>query len=214
MAADDLADAIHRLERRDYLEERDGALRVAHATDVETEYAAAGVTVTIRPARQEDLADLVALIRAITDERTYVVAESVAAQLAYEEAVIRHTDTRSRTFFVAEVDADAEGPSDSRLVGWTHLTLPGIEYLDHTAELTVGVRADFRRRGIGTQLMRIALAWAAANDYHKVYQSLPGTNRAAIDFLDTHGWTAEAVRSDHYRIDGEFIDEVMMAYTF
>ncbi|MFC7081243.1 GNAT family N-acetyltransferase [Halorussus caseinilyticus] len=122
---------------------------------------------------------------------------------------MRHTDTRSRLFFVATVDDATTG--DSQLVGWAHLTLPGIEYLDHTAELTVGVRSDLRRRGIGSQLSRTALAWAAANGYHKVYQSLPGTNRAAIDFLGNHGWTVEAVRRDHYRIDGEFVDEVMMA---
>lgn len=211
LPTDDLSDAIRRLERNDYLEERDGTLRIAHNTEVVTEFAVAGVDVTIRPARQEDLADLVALIRTVVDERTYVVAESVVAQLAYEETVIRHTDARTRMFFVATVDA--EETADSRLVGWAHLTLSEVDHLDHTAELTVGVHEEFRRRGIGSQLVRTALAWAAANGYRKVYQSLPGTNRAAIDFLDAHGWTIEAVRGDHYRIDGEFVDEVMMAVT-
>ena len=214
---DHLSEAIRRLEQKDYLDARDGTLRVAHNTDIEREYAVGGVDVTIRPARQEDLADLVALIRTVTDERTYVVAESVAAQLSYEETVIRHTDVHSRMFFVATVGDDGRGDPevspDSRIVGWAHLTLPELEHLDHTAELTVGVRDDFRRRGIGSHLMGVAFAWAATNDYHRIYQSLPGTNRAAIDFLRAHGWTTEAVLPDHYRIDGEFVDEVTMAVT-
>ncbi|WP_276300191.1 GNAT family N-acetyltransferase [Halorussus lipolyticus] len=234
LPTEEVAIAIQWLVQHGYLEADAGTFRVAHGTEVERTYRLGGLDVTIRPARQEDLAGLVGLIRTVTDDRTYVVAESVAAQLASEETVIRDTDTRSRLFFVATVEDRAVGDgemgdrttgngltgdrptgngrtSDSQLVGWAHLTLPRIEYLDHTAELTVGVRPDFRRRGIGSRLSGIAVAWAAANGYRKVYQSLPGTNRAAIDFLRNHGWRVEAVRPDHYRIDGEFVDEVMMA---
>ncbi|PSP55345.1 hypothetical protein BRC82_06240 [Halobacteriales archaeon QS_1_67_19] len=210
LPTEDLAIAIQRLVQRGSLGAHAGTLRVTHGADVEKTYTLRGIDVTVRPAGQADLTDLVALIRTVTDERTYVVAESIAAQLAYEGTVIRHTGARSRLFFVATVDDEA---AHSRLVGWTHLTLPGIEYLGHTAELTVGVRPNFRRRGIGTRLVGIALAWAAAHGYRKVHQSLPGTNRAAIDFLGDHGWAIEAVRPDHYRIDGQFVDEVMMAVT-
>jgi ribosomal protein S18 acetylase RimI-like enzyme len=206
---EEVAIAIQWLVQQDYLEADDGTFRVAHGTGGEKTYRLGGTDVTIRPARQEDLADLVDLIRDVTDDRTYVVAESVAAQLVAEETVIRDTDAHSRLFFVATVD---DGPvGNPQLVGWAHLTLPSIEYLDHTAELTVGVRPDFRRRGIGTRLSGIAVAWAAANGYGKVYQNLPETNRAAIDFLRNHGWRIEATRPDHYRIDGEFVDEAMMA---
>lgn len=37
------------------------------------------------------------------------------------------------------------------------------------------------------------------------------TNESGIRFLETHDWNTEAIRRDHYRIDGEFVDEVMMA---
>lgn len=211
LSTEEVAIAIQWLVQHGYLEADNGTFRLARDTKFERTYRLGGLDVTIRPARQEDLADLVDLIRDVTDERNYVVAESVAAQLIAEETVICQTNTLSRLFFVATVD---DGPADnSSLVGWVHLTLPEIEYLDHTAELTVGVRPDFRRRGIGSRLLGIAVAWAAANGYRKVYQSLPGTNRAAIDFLRNHGWTVEAIRPDQYRIDGEFVDEVMMAVT-
>lgn len=209
LPTEEVAIAIQRLVQQDYLEADDGTFRVARDAELERTYRLAGVDVTIRPAGQEDLADLVELIRVVTDDRTYVVAESVAAQLAAEGTVIRDAGHHSRLFFVATVNDGRT--DDAPLVGWVHLTLPGVEYLDHAAELTVGVRPDFRRCGIGGRLARVALGWAAANGYRKVYQSLPGTNRAAIDFLRNHGWVVEAVRPDHYRIDGRFVDEVMMA---
>lgn len=77
----------------------------------------------------------------------------------------------------------------------------------------MGVHPDFRRRGIGSRLSRIALVWAAANGYKKIYQSLPATNGPAIDCLRKHDWVVEAVRPGQYRIDGEFVDKVMMVVT-
>ncbi|WP_168216305.1 GNAT family N-acetyltransferase [Halorussus halobius] len=200
MPIESLALAIQWLVQHGYLESDAGTLQVARTTEVEKTYRLGDIDVTFRPARQEDLTDLVERIRAVTDDQTYVVAESVAAQLASEGTVIRDTDIRSRLFFIATVDRGSSG--DARLVGWTHLALPRIEYLDHMAELTTGLRPDFRRRDIGSRLVRIAVARAAANGYHKVYQSLPGTSQAAIDFLGRHGWRVEAVRPDHYRFGG------------
>nr|WP_018258354.1 hypothetical protein [Halomicrobium katesii] len=44
-----------------------------------------------------------------------------------------------------------------------------------------------------------------------LYNTVPSTNEEAIAFLDAHGWETEAVRADHYKLDGDYIDEVMMA---
>jgi len=40
--------------------------------------------------------------------------------------------------------------------------------------------------------------------------SVPATNGTAIEFLEGHGWEVEATREDHYLIDEEYVDEVMM----
>ncbi|NNC24697.1 GNAT family N-acetyltransferase, partial [Salinisphaera sp. USBA-960] len=36
-------------------------------------------------------------------------------------------------------------------------------------------------------------------------------NEEAIAFLEGRGWETEAVRDGHYKIDGDYVDEVMMA---
>ncbi|MGA9399444.1 N-acetyltransferase family protein, partial [Haladaptatus sp.] len=157
----------------------------------------------IRPARQEDLSGIVGAIRQVAQEGSYIVAETVADEIDHQEALLRHNDLESRMFFVATVGDE--------VVGWVHLHAPELDKLSHTAELTVGVLDEYQGHGIGSHLLERGLEWAGANGYEKVYQSAPSTNENAIDFLEAHGWETEAVRKNHYKIDGEYVDEVMMA---
>ncbi|WP_158057527.1 bifunctional helix-turn-helix transcriptional regulator/GNAT family N-acetyltransferase [Halorussus halophilus] len=191
------------LKRDGYLEEHEGKLRASFEEGTEEEFAEGDVEFTIRPARQEDLSGIVGAIRRVAEERTYIVAESVADEIDHEEALLRHNELKSRMFFVATVGDE--------VVGWVHLNAPELEKLAHTAELTVGVLEEYRGHGIGSHLLNRGLEWAASNGYEKVYNSVPSANSEAIEFLAEHGWETEAVREDHYKIDGEYVDEVMMA---
>ena len=186
-----------------YLAERNGTLRVDLDGGSEEKYRVNGVEYTIRPAQPEDATAIREAVRRVVEEDTYVVAERIAEQLDHEDTLIRHNNFESRHFFVATVHYD--------VVGWAHIDIPRADPLRHTAELTIGVLDDYRRRGIGSHLMQRVLNWAGMNDVHKLYQSVPETNEAAAAFLDDQGWRTEAMRRDHYRIDGEFVTELMMA---
>jgi ribosomal protein S18 acetylase RimI-like enzyme len=191
------------LRRDGYLQESDGKIRVALEGGEAEEFRTESVEFAIRPARQEDLSGIVGAIRQVAQEKTYIVAESVADEIDHQEALLRHNEIESRMFFVATVGTE--------VVGWVHLRAPELEKLAHTAELTVGVLEEYRGHGLGSHLLSRGLEWAASNGYEKVYQSVPSTNSEAIEFLKGHGWETEAVREDHYKIDGKYIDEVMMA---
>ena len=206
LSSDEFQEHLDRLKSEGYLEEDGGTLRIALDVGAVEEYETGEVSFTIRPARQSDFEGLVDTIRNVTAEETYVVAEWIAEQLLYEGAVTRHNTVESRVFFVATVDGD--------VVGWTHLDLPQVSQVQEVAQLTVGVREACRGRGIGSKLLRRGVDWAEANGYRKVYNSLPVTNDRAIEFLADHGWNTEAIRRDHYTIDGEHVDEVMMALDF
>ncbi|PSP85654.1 GNAT family N-acetyltransferase [Halobacteriales archaeon QS_1_68_17] len=212
-----------------HLVERDGKLRVPVTGDAVRTVDTERGPMTIRPGRQEDLPGVVSLIRSVVAEGTHVVAETVAEALDRENALSRHNDARSRLFFVATVPEDADADADTAgtptddagtgtdgtgetVVGWLHLHSPGMEKLRHTAEVTVGVRDDYGRFGIGSRLLDRGVEWAADRGYVKLYQSVPATNEAAVPFLEANGWSVEATREDHYLVDGEFVDEVMLAY--
>lgn len=204
--SDEFETQLEYLKSKGYLDEEGGTLQVALKLGAVDEYETESGTTTIRPARQRDFEGLVDAIRDVTAEETYVIAESIAEQLLYEDTVTRHNTVSSRVFFVATIDGE--------VVGWTHLDLPQIAQIQETAQQTVGVKETYRNSGIGSQLLKRGLDWAEANGYRKVYNSIPMTNGRALEFLDAHGWETEAIRKDHYLIDGEPVDEVMMAYKF
>jgi ribosomal protein S18 acetylase RimI-like enzyme len=191
--------------------ERDGAverteekeLRVAFERSAAEEYEVDGTMFVIRQAQQEDLTGLVGAIRETTSAAPYAEAESVADIVESEDVLLRHNDLATRVFFVATVD--------SEVVGWVHVEGNELSKLDHTAELTVGVMEQYQGLGIGSHLLVRGVGWAAANGYERVYNSVPATNEAAIEFLRDHGWEVEATRGGHYKMDGEYVDEVMLA---
>lgn len=190
------------LKRDGYVEEVDDRLRVTIEAGEEEEFHDQAVDFTIRPAREADLTGLVGAIRQVAEDKTYIEAEEVADVIDHEDMLLRHDEIESRMFFVACVNDE--------VVGWVHLRAPELEKLSHTAELTVGVLEEYRGHGIGGHLLQRGLEWAASNGKERIYQSVPATNEEAISFLEAHGWETEAVRSDHYLLDGEYIDEVMM----
>jgi len=191
------------LKRDGVLEEVDGELRIAFEDADREEFRADGVECTIRQARQEDLTGLVGAIRDVAEEGTYIEAETVADVVDHEEVLLRHNELESRIFFVATIEDE--------VVGWVHLDVPEVGKLAHTAELTVGVLNEYRGRGIGNRLLERGIDWANENGYEKIYNSIPATNDTAVDFLESNGWETEAVREDHYKVDGESVDEVMLA---
>ncbi len=192
------------LKRDGYLEEDDGTLRITIEAESErTELTIEDVDIAIRPARQEDISGIVGAMRQVVEEMTYIEAERVVDELDHEDVLLRHNELQSRMFFLAMVDGE--------VVGWAHLHAPNIEKLSHTAELTVGILEEYRGMGIGSELPDRALEWARSGDHEKVYQSVPSTNQEAIEFFEGREWVIEAVREDHYKLDDEYIDEVMMA---
>ncbi|WP_418281642.1 GNAT family N-acetyltransferase [Halorubrum sp. DTA98] len=191
--------------RRDGYIRKDGDdLEIAFDTDAGTVHESERDTrFTIRTARQADLSGLVGVIRQVASDGTYIEAETVADLIDYEEVILRNNEVESRMFFVATVD--------DQVVGWVHLELPETDKLKHTAKLTVGVLSEYRDQGIGETLLRKGTSWARDHGFEKLYNSVPESNEKAIAFLEGHGWEHDATRKDHYRIDGEYVDEVMMA---
>lgn len=191
--------------RDGFLTEDEGGLRIGLSSGDPEQFDGPGVRTTIRPARQEDLGGIVGAIESVVADGTDVEAESVAHVMDYEAVVLRWNELESRMFFVATVDHD--------VVGWVAVRGNELEKLAHTAELTVGVLEAYRGEGIGTRLLERAIEWAREHGFERLYQSLPVTNTSAIEFLQARDWEVEAVRAGHYRIDGEAVDEVMLAFT-
>jgi ribosomal protein S18 acetylase RimI-like enzyme len=181
----------------------DDELRVSFEDESEETYVDDGLEVSIRQAREDDLTGLVGAIREALADKTYIEGETLADVVESENVLLRHNELQKRVFFVATVHGD--------VIGWVHINAPELEKLEHTAELTLGVIDEYRGHGIGSKLLDHGVDWALDHGFEKLYNSVPSTNEEAIEFLESRGWETEAVRKRHYRIDDEYVDEVMMA---
>ncbi|MDY6779114.1 MAG: GNAT family N-acetyltransferase [Halobacteria archaeon] len=196
------------LRRDGYLEEEFGRLRVSTDDEDESEYEAEEIEFTVRTAKQEDLSGLVGVVRQITEEETYIFGERVGEEMQsivdYIDSIVHDESESSSMFFVAVVDGE--------VIGWIDLREPDAAKLEGCVELTMGLLDEFRGHGIGGHLLEHAHDWAKSRSYRKVFSNLPETNQDAIDFLEENGWEIEATRPDHYLIDGDTVDEVLISY--
>jgi ribosomal protein S18 acetylase RimI-like enzyme len=199
-------ETLETLLSKGYLSDDGGLLSVALDVGSIEDHATGEYIYTIRPARPDDFEGLIEAIRGVSADSDYIIAESIAEQLLYEDAVVRHNTVETRVFFVATVGDD--------VVGWCHLDLPQLDKLRETAHLTVGVDPAYQGHGIGSQLLERGTDWARANGYRKLYNTVPATAENALSFLEAHGWHTEGIRRNHYTVDDEEVDEVMMGYTF
>lgn len=98
-----------------------------------------------------------------------------------------------------------------QVIGWCRV-FPDLftPKASHTAEVGIGLIQPFREIGIGTALMECAIEWAGAQGLEKLTVSVFSTNLRAINLFKKVGFTTTGIRYRQYRIDGEYVDEVLM----
>jgi GNAT superfamily N-acetyltransferase len=190
------------LKRDGYVEEREGKLRDAYSPAEREEHLGEELDYSVRAARLEDLSGLAGVIRQVTAGETYIVGESVEDQLAHADTLLHGAADEPPMYFVAIHDGE--------VVGWVNLAEPEVAKLSHAVYLTMGLLDEYRGFSIGATLMDRAVDWARRHGYDKVSANIPATNEAAVEFLEREGWRVVATRPDHYKIGGDFVDEVLL----
>jgi GNAT superfamily N-acetyltransferase len=99
---------------------------------------------------------------------------------------------------------------DGEVIGWVNLEERSVQKLSGVVYLTMGLLDEYRGLGIESTLMERAVSWAGQKGYRKVASNIPATNESAVDFLEANGWEVVATRPDHYTIDDNLVDEVLL----
>jgi ribosomal protein S18 acetylase RimI-like enzyme len=138
----------------------------------------------------------------VARERRYlaIVDGFTAEQNALWVAVNR---ARGNPLYVA-LDAD-------RVIGWSEVRRESLPGREHSGTLGIGVRAAFRRAGIGRRLMAAALDAAWERGFERVELWVRSTNGVAIHLYQGFGFVQEGRRRDAVRLDDGPEDEILMA---
>ena len=117
--------------------------------------------ITLRPARPDDAAAIIAAVRSSAQERSYVLMEVYGKDAATQRAYIERLDREHNLFLVATVN--------EQIVGILAL-LDSLLCSTPEPALSVGVHIvrDWRGRGIGSAMLRYAMRWAKEHGYHRL----------------------------------------------
>ena len=160
----------------------------------------------IREAEPKDAAALVSLARAVGREPERWLLSSTdwrapAAERRYLRAV--HRSAHGAVFV-------AEAPDG--LVARLSVARDPHPASHHVADLGLMVAASHRRQGVGTALLRQAVAWSRESRIRKLELHVFPWNEPAIRLYESFGFEREGVRRAHYSRDGSDVDALLMAY--
>jgi RimJ/RimL family protein N-acetyltransferase len=159
----------------------------------------AAAEVTIRRAREEDLDALVELFAAVAAEGRWIATEAPVDR------------ERRRGRFAEDLQRDDVGmfvaDAGGELVGQLGLVLARYG----VADLGMLVAEGWRRRGVGSALLRAGVDWARQAGAHKISLQVWPHNRAAIALYERFGFQVEGRLLRHYRRrSGELWDAIVM----
>jgi ribosomal protein S18 acetylase RimI-like enzyme len=141
------------------------------------------LNVTIRTATPAD-AD------AVADMITAIEPDQLVSEISREERrdrFHRYLSDGINVSFLAE--------SGGRLVGELTLALGGPD----PTRIGFGVHPTFRRRGVARKLLQHGIAWADANDIHKLTAEVMSHNVAALTLLEEVGFSEEGYLVNQFR---------------
>ena len=156
--------------------------------------------VEIRTARMEDDAALVAI-----DDATWTTQVTPAPR----------PEERKRSYFegAREPDDLIVAVLDGRVAGYVSLHQPyPIPSHEHVLEINgLAVDPASQGRGIGRRLVEAAQREAASRGARKLTLRVLGPNASARKLYEACGFIVEGVLEGEFLLDGELIDDVLMA---
>jgi ribosomal protein S18 acetylase RimI-like enzyme len=157
------------------------------------------MTVTIRPARADDDASLL-----VIDTDTWTSAVSPAP--APEVRATFFDGQALEGFLVAEVDGVVSGYVSI----YQNIPLPSHEHV--LAINGLAVAPGVQGRGVGRSLVEGAVELARKRGRAKVTLRVLGHNTGARRLYERCGFAVEGVLKGEFVLDGQLVDDVLMAY--
>lgn len=159
-------------------------------------------TVEIRPMTLDDTEGWRECVTEVAEERKYlsfVEAPPIEMSRQWIERLIKFDFPR----FVA---ADGD-----EIVGWIDIAPLNRKMFSHVGHLGMGLRADYRKQGLGNRMLEAALARAWEIGLERVELEVYPSNKPAIHLYEKFGFQHEGCRRKAKKLDGVHEDILLMA---
>lgn len=164
--------------------------------------------IEIRAVRVEDAEAILAILNPIIAARCYTAMDTELSH-EVEQEFIRSFPARG--IFLAAVDSTAD-----RIVGFQNVS-PFEAFthaFDHVGIIGTYVDLDRRRQGIASRLFTATFEAATQKGYEKFFSYVRADNEAGLHTYLKQGFRIVGRAQRHARIDGRYIDEVVIENVF
>jgi RimJ/RimL family protein N-acetyltransferase len=143
--------------------------------------------VTLRPARPEDAAAIIAAVRSSSQERSYVLMEIYGRSAEQQRQFLERLDRARNLFLVATVGEAVVG-----ILALIDAPLCG----EPASSLAVGVHLvrEWRGRGIGSAMLRYGVRWAKEHGYRRIEADLFTTNKRSFRIFRKAGFREDSCK--------------------
>jgi ribosomal protein S18 acetylase RimI-like enzyme len=160
------------------------------------------MTVAIVPVEMRHIESLNECVAEVARERRFLSIVD-GFTLDQSAAWVAADQLRGNPFLVT-LDQD-------RVVGWCEVRRDLLPGRAHTGLLGMGLRAPYRGRGLGRQLIEQALQAARQRGFERIELMVRSPNTCAIRLYSQVGFREEGRKRDAVRLDDGSEDEVLMA---
>jgi hypothetical protein len=160
---------------------------------------------TLRPARPTDSRGLARLFAAVRGEGRWLLTPPSAVS------------EPSEAFFIGEMIRGGGGlamvaEADGEVIGNVLVSLERSSVSNHVGTLSIVIDEAWRDVGIGSGMVRAAQEWCRERGLEKLSLAVFPDNERAIAVYERAGFVREGLRRRQYRVEGEFRDELLMAW--
>jgi len=164
-----------------------------------------GRSAILRPARETEAQELLALVNEVGREGIYIGTEKLLLDLDEERRFIRDAiEDPRKLLLVAEVAG--------KIVGISNIFGGRFGEKDrHLGTLGMLVAKPYRELGLGAAMMSFLLDWARDVGFEKVELEVFSTNERAINLYRKFGFFEEGRRQRAFRLRDRYADGILMA---
>ncbi|MEK7691188.1 MAG: GNAT family N-acetyltransferase [Bdellovibrionota bacterium] len=163
------------------------------------------MNINIEPIAEAHIAGFHACLDAVAREKRYL-AQFEAPPLARVSTFVHEGIVSNVSQFVA-----LDG---STVIGWCDIFPDWAHATKHRGSVGMGVRSDYRHKGIGKRLLAACLSKAKKNGLTRIELEVRADNSPAIKLYEHLGFKQEALKRNALLFDGKFYDALHMSLIY
>ncbi|WP_096188517.1 GNAT family N-acetyltransferase [Evansella halocellulosilytica] len=164
-----------------------------------------GTEVTLRPAVKDDAFDIITNVEDIIQQGRYIQKERVRS-IEEEQSFIQEMIDKENMYTAVDING--------YVVGIARLVRGDLKMKRHTALFRTWLSKDAQGKGLGRKIMEYTLEWGRIHQLHKICLTVFAKNEVAKQLYEKYGFVVEGVQKEQIYVDGEYDDEVFMAYFY